>query len=144
MAIYSLFVNTTIIGIFIMCDISNRLHPSLSGTNLMTKLDNTCALHHAALSFPSPHKKLFLFPRFCIRNEDEPLLSVNFFLFFSKPCSKKRLQYNRTSLIQTPKGESEVSVLERCTYNRGHYDDVTFKTPLTGLSVRYKAQISVS
>lgn len=27
-------------------------------------------------------------------------------------------------------GQSE---LERCAYKRGHYDDVTFKTPLTGL-----------
>ena len=41
--------------------------------------------------------------------------------------------YNRTSLIRTPKGQSEVSVLERCPYKRGHYDDVTFMTPLTVL-----------
>ena len=66
-----------------MYDISNRLHPSLSGTNLMTKLDNTCALHHAASSFPQE-----ALPRFCIRNEDEPLLSVYFFLFFQNPVVK--------------------------------------------------------
>ena len=44
--------------------------------------------------------------------------------------------YSRTSLIRTPKGQSEVSVLERCPYKRGHYDDVTFMTPLTVLSVQ--------
>ena len=38
-------------------------------------------------------------------------------------------------LIRTPKGQSEVSVLERCPYKRGHHDDVTFMTPLTFLSV---------
>ena len=32
----------------------------------------------------------------------------------------------RTSLKRTPKGQSEGSVLERCSYTRGHYDDVTF------------------
>ena len=33
--------------------------------------------------------------------------------------------YSRTSIIRTPKGKSEVSVLERCPYKRAHYDDVT-------------------
>ena len=45
--------------------------------------------------------------------------------------------YSRTSLIRTPKGQSEVSVLERCPYKRGHYDDVTFMTPLTVLGVQW-------
>ena len=46
------------------------------------------------------------------------------------------LYYSQTSLIRTPKGQSEVSVLERCPYKRGHYDDVTFMTPLTVLGVQ--------
>ena len=46
------------------------------------------------------------------------------------------LYYSQTSLIRSPKGQSEVSVLERCPYKRGHYDDVTFMTPLTVLSVQ--------
>ena len=41
--------------------------------------------------------------------------------------------YIRTSLIRTPKGQSKVSVLERRTFYRGHYDDVNFKLPLTVL-----------
>ena len=45
--------------------------------------------------------------------------------------SESFVQYSRTSLIWTPKGQSKVSVLERCLYERGHYDDVTFITPLT-------------
>ena len=48
-----------------------------------------------------------------------------------------RTHYSRTSLIRTLKGQSEVSVLEmRYPYARGHYDDVTFMTPLTVLSVQ--------
>ena len=47
------------------------------------------------------------------------------------------LTYSRTSLIRTPKGQNEVSVLERCPYKRGHYDDVTFMTPLTVLSFQW-------
>ena len=43
---------------------------------------------------------------------------------------------SRTSLKRTPKGQSEGSVLERCPYKRGHYDEVTFMTPLTVLSVQ--------
>ena len=46
------------------------------------------------------------------------------------------LKYSRTSSILTPKGQSQVSVLERCPYKRGHYDDVTFVTPLTVLTVQ--------
>ena len=30
-----------------------------------------------------------------------------------------------------------MSVLERCPYKRGHYDDVTFITPLTVLRVQF-------
>ena len=52
-----------------------------------------------------------------------------------KPCVP-RGTYSRTSLIRTPKGQSEVSVSERCRYKRGHYDDVTFMTALTVLSVQ--------
>ena len=44
--------------------------------------------------------------------------------------------YSRTPLIRTPKEQSKVSVLKRCPYKRGHYDDVTFMTPLTVLSVQ--------
>ena len=39
-------------------------------------------------------------------------------------------QYSRTE------GQSEVFVLERCPYKRGYYDEVTFMTPLTVLSVQ--------
>ena len=45
-------------------------------------------------------------------------------------------KYSRISLIRTPKGQSKESVLERCPYKRGHYDVVTFITPLTVLSVQ--------
>ena len=41
--------------------------------------------------------------------------------------------YSRTSLIRTPKGQSKVSLSERCPFYRGHYDDVNFKLPLTVL-----------
>ena len=44
-------------------------------------------------------------------------------------------EYSQTSLIRTPKGQSKVSILERCPYKRGHYNDVTFMTPLTVKSV---------
>ena len=44
--------------------------------------------------------------------------------------------YSQTSLIQTPKEQSEMSVLERCPYKRGHYDEITFMTPLSVLSVQ--------
>ena len=43
---------------------------------------------------------------------------------------------DRTSLIRRPKGQSEVSVLERYPCKRGHYDDVTFTTIFTGLSFK--------
>ena len=49
--------------------------------------------------------------------------------------SKTDFIVSRTSLIRTPKGQSEVSVLERRPYKTGYYDDVTFMTPLTVLSV---------
>ena len=45
------------------------------------------------------------------------------------------LQSNLSN-TDTLKGRSEVSVLERCPYKRGQYDDVTFTTPLTVLSVQ--------
>ena len=41
--------------------------------------------------------------------------------------------YTVEPLIRTPKGQNKVSVLERCPYKRGYYDDVTFMTPLTVL-----------
>ena len=56
--------------------------------------------------------------------------------FFSVCGPEENILYNRTSLIRTSKGESEVSVLERCPYKRDHYDDVTFITPLTVLRVQ--------
>ena len=50
---------------------------------------------------------------------------------------EKRLSTVESSLIWTLKGQiSEVTILERCLYWRGHYDDdVNFKTPLTVKSV---------
>ena len=54
-----------------------------------------------------------------------------------KPCLPRgTYRVSRTSLIRTPKEQSKVSVLERCPYERGHYHDVTFMTPLTVLSVQ--------
>ena len=44
---------------------------------------------------------------------------------------KLNIQCSQTSLIRTPEGHSEVSVLERCPYWRGHYDDVIFNSLLT-------------
>ena len=44
--------------------------------------------------------------------------------------SVRRSQYSRTE------GQSEVSVLERCPYKRGHHDKVTFMNPLAVLSVQ--------
>ena len=44
--------------------------------------------------------------------------------------SVRRSQYSRTE------GQSEVSVLERCPYKRGHYDKVTFMNPLAVLGVQ--------
>ena len=38
-------------------------------------------------------------------------------LAYQEPCT-----YSRTSLIRTLKGQNKVSVLERCPYERGHYD----------------------
>ena len=52
-----------------------------------------------------------------------------------KLISWNQTRYSQTSLIRTLKGQSEVSVLERCPHKRGHYDDVTFMTALTVLSV---------
>ena len=46
------------------------------------------------------------------------------------------LQYSRTSLIRRLKGQSTVSVLERCLYFRGHHDDVMLKTVLAVLCVQ--------
>ena len=56
-------------------------------------------------------------------------------IFYLNKRSKADFTVSRTSLIRTPKVESKVSVLERCPYKRGHYDDVTFMTPLAVLSV---------
>ena len=47
-------------------------------------------------------------------------------------------------LVRTPKGQSEVSVLERCPYKRGHYDNVAFITPLTVLRVQLLEPVSPS
>ena len=43
--------------------------------------------------------------------------------------------YSRTSLRRTPKGQSKVSVLERCPLYRGREYYVTLKAPLMVLSV---------
>ena len=50
--------------------------------------------------------------------------------------SKRKLLYSQTSLIWTAKGQTVVSILDRCPYKRGHYDNMTFTTPLTVLSVK--------
>jgi len=57
---------------------------------------------------------------------------------FFTSCNILNVGTQRTveSLILTPKGQSEVSVLERCPYKRAHNDDVTFMTPLIVLSVQ--------
>ena len=69
-------------------------------------------------------------PPFALYNTPDVLFKV-------PPQPKEyRMLYSRISLIRTPKGQSEVSVLERCPYKRGHYDDVTFITPLTVSSVQ--------
>ena len=52
------------------------------------------------------------------------------------PVVGEATNYSRTSLIRKLKGQSEVSVVERCPYNRAHYIDVTFMTPLKVLSVQ--------
>ena len=70
------------------------------------------------------------FPPFALYNTPDVLFKV-------PPQPKEcRMFYGRISLILTPKGQSEVSVLKRCPYKRGHYDDVTFINPLTVLSVQ--------
>ena len=56
--------------------------------------------------------------------------------FWNTQTTLVELNYSGISLIRTPKGQSEVSVLERCPYKRGHYDDVTFITPFTVLNVK--------
>ena len=45
------------------------------------------------------------------------------------------ITYSRASPIRTQKGQNEVSVLVRCPYKRGEYDDVTFMSRVTDLSV---------
>ena len=53
------------------------------------------------------------------------------------PCGSILItNYSRTSLIRTPKGQSKVSVLDRCPYKTGHYDNVTFMTLTAVLSVQ--------
>ena len=61
----------------------------------------------------------------------------------SEPCSLQST-VEPPSITRTPKGQSEVSVLERCLYKRGHYDNVTFMTPVTVLSVQYLKSGSLS
>ena len=45
-----------------------------------------------------------------------------------KSQNVETLLLNWLQLNLSNTGQSEVSVLERCSYNRGHYDDVTFMT----------------
>ena len=42
-------------------------------------------------------------------------------------CYRQNENYRRTSLIRTPKGQSEVSVFETCPY-KSHYDYVTYNS----------------
>ena len=52
-----------------------------------------------------------------------------------KLISWNRAHYSRT--FHNTGGQREVSILERCPYKRAdHYDDVTFMTALTVLSVQ--------
>ena len=46
------------------------------------------------------------------------------------------ITYSRASPIRTQKGQNEVSVLVRCPYKRGEYDDFTFMSRVTDLSVQ--------
>ena len=69
------------------------------------------------------------------RPQDSSHKNGSYFLFKQKKQAEADFTVSRTSLIRTPKGLSKVSVLERCPYKRGHYDDVTFMTPLAVLSV---------
>ena len=52
---------------------------------------------------------------------------------FEKNYSYHLAIHSNLSNMDT-EGTERVSVLERCLYKRGHYDDVTFMTPLTVLS----------
>ena len=62
-----------------------------------------------------------------LRSRDYQIFSDGWFTSFSYTwCSAARASRLGAPLIRTPKGQSEVSALERCTYKRGHYDDVTF------------------
>ena len=70
-----------------------------------------------------------LFHLSCFKCQESRLSSL-------KLISWNQTHYSQTSLIWTPKGQSEVSILERCRYKRGHYDNVTFMTALTVLSVQ--------
>ena len=73
-----------------------------------------------------------------------PMIPVRAHSLWAGLCPEKLVKniyiyiyiYSRTSLIWTPKGQSDVSVLEKCPYKRGHYDDVIFMTPLAVLSVQ--------
>ena len=71
-----------------------------------------------------------------------PMSPVHAHSFWAGLCPEKLVKkkyiyiYSRTSLIWTPKGQSDKSVLEKCPYKRGHYDDVIFMTPLAVLSVQ--------
>ena len=65
-----------------------------------------------------------------------------------KLISWDQTHYSRTSLIRTRKGQSEVPILERCPYKRGHYNDVTFMTALklsfkTRLTLVFKLHLSL-
>ena len=46
------------------------------------------------------------------------------------------LQSNLSNAVT--KGQSEMFISVRCPYKRGHYDDITFMTPVTVLSVQYR------
>ena len=62
----------------------------------------------------------------CLRNWKRGATSsreLSFLACMGRGC----YDHSQISLLWTPSGQNEVSVLERCPYWRGHYDDVTFK-----------------
>ena len=60
-----------------------------------------------------------------------------------KLISWNQTHYSQTSLIWTPKGQSEVSILERCPYKRGHYDSFKCSVAKTRLTLVFKLHLSL-
>ena len=60
--------------------------------------------------------------RACKWQNHRTIIIINIYMAQISMCiwSNAPKQYSRTSLIRTPKGQSKVSVLERCPFYRGH------------------------